>query len=128
MVKEFKLVLNAPAQGVFFPGSEVSGILVVKVDEPKSYKNIQVTLVGQAHVSWSESSGSGNNRTIHTYTSNETYQFEGHFVDKGAGTYSGTSCWHTQLSISISTPSQIASILSGISINWVDTVLCGGKD
>ena len=73
MVKEFKIVLNAPAQGVFFPGSEVSGILVVEVDEPKSYKNIQVTLVGQAHVSWSESSGSGENQTTHTYTSNETY-------------------------------------------------------
>jgi len=73
MVKEFKIVLNAPAQGVFFSGSEVSGILVVKVDEPKSYKNIQVTLVGQAHVSWSESSGSGENQTTHTYTSNETY-------------------------------------------------------
>ena len=70
MVKEFKIVLNAPAQGVFFSGSEVSGILVVKVDEPKSYKNIQITLVGQAHVSWSVNSGN-NNQT--TYTSNETY-------------------------------------------------------
>ena len=38
MVKEFKIVLNAPAQGVFF----------------------------------SESSGSGENQTTHTYTSNET--------------------------------------------------------
>ena len=61
-------MLNAPAQGVFFSGSEVSGILVVKVDKPKSYKNIQVTLVGQAHVSWSER---GSDTTV-TFSSNET--------------------------------------------------------
>jgi len=70
MVKEFKIVLNSPAQGVpfFFSGSEVSGTLVVEVDEPKSYKNIQVALVGQAHASWSESSGESSEK----YTSNET--------------------------------------------------------
>ena len=61
MVKDFKIFLNAPAQGVFFSGSEVSGILVVQVDKPKSYDNIEVTLVGQAHVSWSETSASGQN-------------------------------------------------------------------
>ena len=74
MVKEFKIVLNSPAQGVFFPGSEVSGILVVKVDEPKSYENIQVTLVGQADDddSWSESSGSVKFRSTYTYA-DETY-------------------------------------------------------
>ena len=59
--KDFKIVLNAPPQGVFFSGSEVSGILVVQVDKPKSYDNIEVTLVGQAHVSWSETSASGQN-------------------------------------------------------------------
>ena len=48
MVKEFKIVLNAPAQGVFsVSGSEVSGTLVVEVDEPKSYKNIQVRPVAR---------------------------------------------------------------------------------
>ena len=66
-------MLNAPPQGVFFSGSDVSGILVVQVDQPKSYKSIQVTIVGQAHVSWSESSGSGEHQTTRRYTSNETY-------------------------------------------------------
>jgi len=74
MVKEFKIVLNSPAQRVFFPGSEVSGILVVRVDEPKSYENIQVTLVGQADDddSWSESSGCVKFRTTYTFP-DETY-------------------------------------------------------
>jgi len=59
MVKDFKIVLNAPSQGVFFSGSEVSGIVVVQTDKPKSYENIQVTLLGRARVSWLE-------RTTHT--------------------------------------------------------------
>ena len=68
MVKDFKIVLNAPPQGVFFSGSDVSGILVVQVNEPKSYKSIQIILVGKAHVSWSEGGG----KNTHRYTSNET--------------------------------------------------------
>ena len=47
MVKEFKIVLNAPAQEVFFSGSEVSGILVVKVDEPKSCEKFRLPLSGK---------------------------------------------------------------------------------
>ena len=73
MAKDCKIVLNAPPKGVFIPGSEVSGILVFELDEPKIYKSIQVSLVGKAYVSWSESSGSGQNQTTRTYTSNEMY-------------------------------------------------------
>ena len=73
MVKDFKVVLNAPPQGVFFSGSEVSGILVVEVDEPKHFKNIQVTLVGRAHVSWSERDLYTWSNHMRTYSSNESY-------------------------------------------------------
>ena len=66
MVKEFKIVLNRPPRGVFFSGSEVSGILVVQVDEPKSYESIQVSLDGRAHVEIPGGEDEGN------YTSNET--------------------------------------------------------
>ena len=52
MVEDFKIVLNAPSQGVFFSGAEVSGIVVVQIDKPKSYEDIQVTLLGRARVSW----------------------------------------------------------------------------
>ena len=65
MVKDFKIVLNAPPQGVFFSGSDVSGILVVQVNEAKSYRSIQIILVGKAHVSWSD-------ENTCQYTSNET--------------------------------------------------------
>ena len=56
IVREFKIALNAPAQRVFFPGSEVSRTLVVEVNEPKSNENIQVTLFRQGHVSRSTAS------------------------------------------------------------------------
>ena len=52
MIVEFEL--NAPPQGIFFSGSEVSGIMNVHVrNEPTCLiiKKIQVTLVGIAHVS-----------------------------------------------------------------------------
>ena len=52
MIVEFEL--NAPPQGIFFSGSEVSGIMNVHVrNEPTCHiiKKIQVTLVGIAHVS-----------------------------------------------------------------------------
>ena len=73
MAKDCKIVLNSPPQEVYFPGSEVSGILSFELDGPETYKNIQVSLVGEARVSWSESSGSGQNQVNRTYTSNEIY-------------------------------------------------------
>ena len=64
----FEILLNAPPQGVFFPGSEVSGKLKVRVNEPTRnlFKKIRVSLVGLAHVS----SGTVSQSCI---TSNEIY-------------------------------------------------------
>ena len=73
MAKDCKIVLNSPPREVYFPGSEVSGILSFELDGPETYKNIQVSLIGEARVSWSESSGSGQNQVNRTYTSNEIY-------------------------------------------------------
>jgi len=63
-----EVVLNDPPQRVFFSGSEVSGKLKVRVNEPTRtlYKKIQVTLVGLAYVSWRVGQ-------IRTFTSNEIY-------------------------------------------------------
>ena len=73
MVKDFKVALNRSPQQVFFPGSEVSGTLSFQINELKSYKNVKVALIGRAHVHWSESHGSGNNRRTVSYTSHREY-------------------------------------------------------
>ncbi len=41
-LKELNIVLNMPPNGVYFPGSVVSGALVIEVDKPKSYNGIQI--------------------------------------------------------------------------------------
>ena len=109
MVKEFKILLNVPPQGVFFPDSEVSGILVVQVDEPKSYDKIQVTLVGQAHVSWSETSASGENElyinlsttvwtkeqvsTQELHSGEHSFPFQFQLQDRLPPSFHGSSGW-----------------------------------
>ena len=72
-MKDFKLLLNYPPQGVYFPGMTVVGTVFAVTDEPKNYKAIQVKIVGFAHVYWSETHGSGENARTETYTSHEDY-------------------------------------------------------
>ena len=79
MVKGFKILLDQPPSGpTYFPGMEVSGTLVMEIDEPKNYKAITICLMctGRGHVHWTEtrSRGSGDNRSTETnYTANETH-------------------------------------------------------
>ena len=70
MDKDIKIVLNAPPRGVFFSGSEISGTLVIQIDEPKTYKQIEVSLTGQAYVYWTEHHGPTGDQT---YTSTERF-------------------------------------------------------
>ena len=72
-MKDFQLQLNYPPQGVYFPGMTVTGTVLAVSDEPKDYKAIQVKIVGFAHVHWSESSGSGQNRRTRHYSAREDY-------------------------------------------------------
>ena len=70
------LVQSAPNQP-YYPGSTITGNLLLDVDEPKSYNQIVVQFSGRSHVHWTESrtEGSGDNqRTVtYTYTSTEPY-------------------------------------------------------
>ena len=63
MVKEFKIVVDKPgaqadsapgSDSVFYSGSEVTGKVVVRVDEPQSYEDIKVSLKGKGRVHWTE--------------------------------------------------------------------------
>ena len=79
-MKDFRLQLNPPPNGVYFPGMTVSGTVILVTDdsdELKDYKNIEVRIVGDADVYWTEThtTGSGENQRTSTvtYHSHETY-------------------------------------------------------
>ena len=87
VMSAFRLQLNPPPNGVYFPGMTVSGTVILVTEKPKDYKNIEVRIVGDADVYWTEtrhSTGtrhsttvSGNNHNQRTetvtYHSHETY-------------------------------------------------------
>ena len=75
VLQEFKILLNDPPSGsTYFPGTEVSGTLVVVVDrEPKNYNDIAIYLTGKGHVYWTEEDGTDGDRSSHVYTANKTY-------------------------------------------------------
>ena len=73
MVQDFKLILNQPPQQSFFPGSEVSGVVSFQVTEAKRYSYVKISLLGRAHVSWSESTGTGDNRRTRYYSATRDY-------------------------------------------------------
>ena len=72
------LVQNAPNQP-YYPGSTITGSLLLDVDEPKSYNQIVVQFSGRSYVHWTEersgddheSDTAGDNEE--TYTSTEAY-------------------------------------------------------
>lgn len=108
-MKNFTIRLNNPPQGVYFPGTTVSGVVVAENDEePKAYRMIQVVLNGEARVRWSESSGSGNNRRTTNYYGNETF-IQCHSVlwdkdrDAGGGMYP-VGTYHYQFSFQLVAP------------------------
>ncbi len=73
MVMEMKLVVSQPQNQVFFPGSEVSGSLVIEADTPKSYNYIQVVLDGRAYVHWSESIRAGESQRTVSFSETEVF-------------------------------------------------------
>ena len=67
-MKDFKLQLNYPPQGVYVPGMTVTGTVLAVNDEPKDYKTIKVKIIGSAHVHWTESSEIGGRQRTYHYT------------------------------------------------------------
>ena len=59
MPKDFQLQLNTPPNGTYFPGSVVSGTLLLTTDEAKEYGAIQVSLKGFSRVDWTETKNYG---------------------------------------------------------------------
>ena len=75
MVKGIKIILYNQEYDLdhYFPGSEVSGAVVVTTDKPKEYSSIVVKLFGRADVLWTEQRGSGENQTTVSFTNQDTY-------------------------------------------------------
>ena len=70
------LVQTTPNQP-YYPGSTITGSLLLDVDEPKSYNQILIHFSGRSYVHWTEthSTGTGEHRRTETrhYTSSEAY-------------------------------------------------------
>ncbi|XP_011409248.1 PREDICTED: arrestin domain-containing protein 2-like [Amphimedon queenslandica] len=73
-MKDFRMELKNPPNGIYFTGGAVTGtVIAVNDDQPKDYKAIQVRIVGAADVHWSEERGTGDDRhTVH-YRAYEVY-------------------------------------------------------
>ena len=87
----------------------VSGVVIVENDTgPKAYKSIRVALNGGAHVYWSETRGSGEDRTTAHYYGNETFiQCYSVLWDKDRDAAGGTypvGTYHYQFSFQLAAP------------------------
>ena len=51
MVEQFQISIFQPPQQMFYPGSVLRGKLTVEAWEPKEYRYIRVSLIGEAHTS-----------------------------------------------------------------------------
>ena len=66
-MKDFRIELNNPPGGVYFPGMLVTGFVICVTDTPKDYERLAVTLDGRAEVLFTTTC------TGATRTSNEKY-------------------------------------------------------
>ena len=60
-------------QQAYYPGQTVSGNVFLEIVQPLAPKRVSVVLRGRAHVYWTETSGTGDDRRTHTYSDNEQY-------------------------------------------------------
>ena len=64
-MKDFRIELNNPPGGVYFPGMLVTGFVICATDTPKDYERLTVTLDGRAEVRFTNTGA--------TRTANEKY-------------------------------------------------------
>ena len=84
MPKHFQLQLNTAANGTYFPGSVVSGTLLLTIEEAKDYRTIQISLTGFSRVSWTETVNYGDHsRTIEFEDRNDLVDLVTVVWDKG---------------------------------------------
>ena len=66
MVKKISITICDSDDYSYYPGSRVTGKVVISVDKPKKYKNnIAIGLYGAAHVQWTEGDASDNKSRVY---------------------------------------------------------------
>lgn len=63
-MRVFKLQLDPPPGDVYYPGMVITGTISGYTDEPKNYKAIQVRLIGQANVFFTDTGVDANSSSI----------------------------------------------------------------
>lgn len=66
----FTISLNSGRQ-VFYPGEQLSGHVIVELNEPKEVRGIKVEFEGKSYCHWSETKGTGDNKRTVSYTGRE---------------------------------------------------------
>ena len=57
----------------FYPGEAINGTLRLKVNKELKLRGLRIEFHGKAHVHWSETHGSGENRRTRHYNNSQTY-------------------------------------------------------
>ena len=57
----------------FYPGEAINGTLRLKVNKELKLRGLRIEFHGKAHVHWSETDGSGENRRTRHYNNSQTY-------------------------------------------------------
>ena len=52
-LKDLQIIIQKPTN-TYFPGETVSGQLQINLDDTKKFQQIKISLVGEAHVHWTE--------------------------------------------------------------------------
>ena len=57
----------------FYPGQIINGTVFLKINEDLKLRGVRIEFRGRAEVRWTESSGSGEDRSTNTYDNEEDY-------------------------------------------------------
>ena len=57
----------------FYPGEALNGTVRLKVNKELKLRGLRIEFHGKAHVHWTETTGSGENRRTRSYNNSETY-------------------------------------------------------
>lgn len=106
MVK-FTIVFNNYRKGFFYAGEEVSGSVTLYNEKPRKFRALLLKVTGAAEVSWSESTGTGDNKQTETIHDREEYLRTVTFLlnngameqELAAGSHTFTFCFVLPVSI-----------------------------
>ena len=100
-MKDFRLQLNPSPNGVYLAGTSVTGTVVAVTSKPKDFKTIEVRIVGEATVHWTETRtrthsagpyGGGPYHSQHRTTETVTYHSHETYIDTFVRVWDKEAC------------------------------------